>query len=104
MRLDKNQIIIILSEEKRRLQREGIDAIALFGSFARGEATAYSDVDIAIRKSPDFVQRYGAYRYFDLITDLKRRLRQRLHRPVDIFDLDSDSPMKEEIHRELIYA
>jgi predicted nucleotidyltransferase len=104
MRPDKNQIIHILREEKRRLQREGIDAIALFGSFARSEATAYSDVDIAIRKSPDFVQRYGAYRYFDLIADLKERLRQRLHRPVDIFDLDSDSPMREEIKRELIYA
>ncbi|WP_456485837.1 nucleotidyltransferase family protein [Hydrogenimonas sp.] len=81
---------------------KGITSVALFGSFAKDKATPYSDVDIAIRKSPDFLQKKGSYAYFDLIDEIKVLLRQKLHRNIDIFDLDSDSPFKEMVEREMI--
>lgn len=42
-----------LSAEKQKLsQRFGITALGLFGSFARGEATATSDIDLVIDFPP----------------------------------------------------
>jgi len=46
-----NELILQLRNVKHILQeRFGINKIALFGSYARGEATEDSDVDIAILK------------------------------------------------------
>jgi len=102
MKQTKTQIIQVLQELKPLLLSKGIASVALFGSFAKDEATPYSDVDIAIQKSPDFLQKKGAYAYFDLIDEIKALLRQKLHRSVDIFDLDSDSPFKDAVEREMI--
>ena len=45
--MNKDQILTFLLENKEHfLQRYHIDKIALFGSFARGENTSGSDVDI----------------------------------------------------------
>ncbi len=102
MRQTKAHIIQVLQELKPLILSKGITSVALFGSFAKDKATPYSDVDIAIRKSPDFLQKKGSYAYFDLIDEIKVLLRQKLHRNIDIFDLDSDSPFKEMVEREMI--
>ncbi len=102
MRQTKAHIIQVLQELKPLILSKGITSVALFGSFAKDKATPYSDVDIAIRKSPDFLQKKGSYAYFGLIDEIKVLLRQKLHRNIDIFDLDSDSPFKEMVEREMI--
>ena len=102
MKQTKAQILQVLQELKPLLLSKGIASVALFGSFAKDEATPYSDVDIAIQKSPDLLQQKGAYAYFDLIDEIKALLRQKLHRSIDIFDLDSDSPFKDAVEREMI--
>ena len=84
------------------MQSKGIDSIALFGSFAKEEQTPYSDIDIAICKSSDFMTHNGAYDYFELIDEIKVLLRRKFHRNIDIFDLDSESAFKEVIEREMI--
>ena len=104
MRPQKDEILAILRETKATFEKQGIEKMALFGSFAKGEATLYSDIDVAIKKHPDFLKQQSAYDYFNLVTSLKAQLIKRLHRPVDIFDLDSESPLKERIERELIYV
>ena len=44
-----NELIVNLRKLKNELHEQfGIEEIALFGSYARGEATEESDVDIAI--------------------------------------------------------
>jgi predicted nucleotidyltransferase len=104
MKQTKAEIIRTLQELKPFLVSRGISSIALFGSFAKGEATPYSDVDVAIKRSSEYMQSYSAYDYFELIDTVKEKLRRKLHRNIDIFDMDSTSPFKEEIEKEMIYV
>ena len=104
MKADRTQIIETLKRLKPLLAKEGIEQLALFGSFAREEATPYSDVDIAFRRESCYRKEQSAYDYFALLEKLKSDLRTSLHRNVDLFDLDSDSPFKGQIEKELIYV
>ncbi|MDA8299763.1 MAG: nucleotidyltransferase family protein [Deltaproteobacteria bacterium] len=51
---DKDEILQILKQHKEELYKKyGVEEIGLFGSFARGEETAKSDIDILVEfKNP----------------------------------------------------
>ena len=72
----REEILQVLRENKERLAEQyGITKLGLFGSFARGNATEESDVDLcfdATRVEP-FVA-----------THIKKEFEEILHRPVDI--------------------
>ena len=104
MKPTKEMILQKLRELKPQLKAEGIEHIALFGSYANENATPYSDIDIAIAKNETLRTTMDAYRYFELLASVREILRQTFHRKVDIFDLDSPSPFKKQIQSELIYA
>jgi len=102
MKPTKEAIIEYLRMLKPELAANGIVQIGLFGSYAKEETTPYSDIDIAIRKNPDFLLKSGAYGYFDLLSLIRSRMGETFHRKIDIFDLDSTSPFKTEIEKEMI--
>ncbi len=61
--LDRNEIINLLKAEKAHLGREfGVASLSLFGSIARGEAAADSDVDILVT----FVKTPGIFGFLEL--------------------------------------
>ena len=103
-RLDKNAILAYLKSIKPDLRKKGIVSIALFGSYAKDCASVYSDIDIAIKKEKEFLKHFGPYDYFSTLNGLRNDLVRHFHRPVDIFDLDSASPMKGAIEKEMIDA
>lgn len=78
------------------LRRLGVRRIALFGSAARGEASAASDLDFLVefeRKS------------FDTYMDLKFLLEDAFGRRVDLVLADSIKPrLREAIAGEAVYA
>lgn len=104
MRATKNNILLYLQEIKSELSKDGIVSLALFGSFARNEQSVYSDIDIAIEKEHDYLKNKTAYNYFDEIAKIKALIQNKFHRNSDIFDLDSDSTMKKNIERDLLYV
>lgn len=65
---DLARTIRILRSHRTKLEAEGIAHIAVFGSVARGEAHAASDVDVLIEVSPS--HRMGLFR----LAHLKRQL------------------------------
>ena len=85
MRATKESILCYLKELKAEFSQEGITTFALFGSFAKDTQGVYSDIDVAIAK-------------------IKDKIRKKFHRNSDVFDLDSQSPFKETIQKELIYV
>ena len=104
MRADKANILDYLTEIKSELLNDGITKLGLFGSFARDEASVYSDIDIAIKKKDNYLESHSAYEYFDEVIKIKNLIRKKFHRNSDIFDLDSNSSMKDQIKKDLIYV
>jgi len=49
----KDYILTTLSSHKKELSRLGIRKVGLFGSYARGEQSPESDIDILIDFNPD---------------------------------------------------
>lgn len=92
------ELLTRLSEMKGELKaRFGIEEIALFGSYARGEATQKSDVDIAIlqMKEKKFSKRSGA----------KAFLEQQLNLKVDMGYFDSMKTfIKNRIRKDMIHV
>jgi uncharacterized protein len=79
------------------VRAHGVRALYLFGSTARGAASAGSDVDI-------FIEAESAARFnaFDLI-DVKTILENRLEAPVDLTTRDGLHPrLRDQIEREAI--
>ena len=104
MKIDKSNIIIFLNEIKAELLDDGIIKLGLFGSFARDEANVYSDIDIAIQKENNYLSHRTAYDYFNEVSKIKNLIKKKFHRNIDIFDLDSNSSMRDEIMKDLIYV
>lgn len=62
----KQEVIDLLKEIKPTLQKNyGIDTIALFGSYSRGEQTAESDIDILVEHSMPL-----GFKFLDMIYEL----------------------------------
>lgn len=104
MRASKENILDYLREIKGELYKDGIVSLALFGSFARGEQGIYSDIDIAILKEKDYLQKRDAYTYFNEVEKIKQMIYNKFHRNSDVFDLDSNSSMKYTISKDLLYV
>ena len=104
MKMTQEKILSFLKELKSELSEEGIEKVALFGSFSTHTQTVYSDIDIAIKKKNTFLEEYTAYDYLNIISKIKYKTRKALHLPSDVFDLDSKSTFKKKIESELIYV
>lgn len=104
MKATKETILRYLKEIKPELEDYGIEKIALFGSFATDQQNVYSDIDVAIQKKDDFMKDHSAYDYFNIVSNIKRKILLALHRNSDIFDMDSDSDFKNAIEKEMIYV
>jgi predicted nucleotidyltransferase len=71
-------VIAVLRAHEAELRAAGIRGLALFGSVARGEAGADSDIDLAVDLDPD--ARIGLFALFSP----QRRLEQLVGREVDL--------------------
>ncbi len=67
--MKREQIINILKINEKKIQSYGIKSLAIFGSVARNEATANSDVDILV----EYIDKPTFDQYMDL-KFLSRRL------------------------------
>ncbi|HEY6430468.1 MAG TPA: nucleotidyltransferase domain-containing protein [Acetobacteraceae bacterium] len=80
------QVIATLRAHEAELRRAGIRHLSLFGSVARGDADASSDIDLAVDFDPaaamDLIRLVG----------LERRIGELLGRPVDILPEPVENP------------
>ena len=102
--ITKQNILHFLKEIKPELKADGITAVGLFGSYATSEQTPTSDIDILVETSDKFVEKYGAWGYFDKLNTIRDTISKHFHAPVDIFDKSSKSTLKQSILKDVIYV
>jgi predicted nucleotidyltransferase len=81
-----DRIVAALQAHEPELRAAGIRALSIFGSVARGEEHADSDVDVVVRLDPD--AHVGLVRF----VALERRLTELLGRTVQMLPEPVDSP------------
>jgi predicted nucleotidyltransferase len=93
----KNEILITLAQSKPQLQsRFKVSKLALFGSYARGDQRADSDVDILVEVDPSIG--------LEFVT-LANKLEELLQMSVDLVSTRAMKPrFRELIEQELIYV
>ena len=77
-------MLATLRAHEPELRARGIEAITVFGSVARGDARASSDVDLAIRPGTAFSA--GGFDYFGRIEQLREHLAALLGCDVDLVE------------------
>ena len=86
----RSELLALLQAHQAELQASGIEAITVFGSVAREEAVATSDVDLAIRAGAGFSS--GGFDHFGRLEDLRARLATLLRRNVDLVEESGARP------------
>ena len=96
-------ILELLRQHRAELEAQGIAHASLFGSVARGDATAHSDIDILLDFKPER-RRFG-FAHFGQIEDIRTRLAELFGRDVDIAVLPIEKPrLRAEVERERLDA
>ena len=94
--MQRDDIIAKLRAHEPELRAAGVETLALFGSFARGDNDQGSDVDIFMRLEERVYR--GGFAYFGQLDTLIRRLSDILGKPVDIV---AEPIQKERLRREI---
>jgi uncharacterized protein len=99
--MNRDAILAVLKTNAPELRRLGVVSASLFGSTARGTATANSDVDIAVKLDPS-VRGLHAFGALDRV---KEQLTHALHARVDVVpEPDEPGPLKTAIDRDRCLA
>jgi len=96
--ITKADIFRILQEHGEQIKVLGVHRLGVFGSFACGEQTEQSDVDILVQFAPN-------KKSFDNFIQLAFLLEELLHRRVELVTFESVSPyLRPYILREVEYV
>jgi hypothetical protein len=94
---EREAVLTKLAGHRAELTRLGVRSLALFGSTARGEARADSDVDLLI----DFARPVGLFGFLEV----KSYLEHLLGRPVDLVTAGALRPeYRDTVLREAVHA
>ena len=83
--MTKNEIFNTLITLKPKLKKEGITLLGVFGSYARGDYTSSSDVDILyeIDNAEEFANKNGGFGAFTKLKEIKDNISSSLGMPID---------------------
>ncbi len=82
----KPELLEKLQKLKTKYEPEGFIILGIFGSYARGEETGQSDIDILYRCSEAVLRKYRGWEFFAYYTQVKTEFEQELGKKVDLVD------------------
>jgi uncharacterized protein len=95
--MNRDRILQILKQHQEALKNLGVQSLSVFGSVARNQAHAESDIDILVNLETPLT--------FDRYMDVKFYLEDLLRTKVDLVTWKSLKPqMRETIEREAIHV
>ena len=83
----KDEILAYLKELKSELEKDGIIELGLFGSYAKGTASASSDIDIVIRTSDEFYQKFRGFKAAIFLGELRESIENHFGLSTDLCNL-----------------
>lgn len=98
--MKKEEILNKLKELKPIYQKEGLEILGIFGSYANNTQTKYSDIDIAYKLNYDkFSKKYvDGFSKLLRIDSIKEELQSILKKEVDFVPDSNKKIMKDLIH------
>jgi uncharacterized protein len=97
--MTREQALRILAANREKLRDFAVESVAIFGSVARNEATAASDVDVLVEFKKD--ARVGLFGF----VRVQRFLSGILGCPVDLVTLDAlRQEIRQDVLREAVHA
>jgi hypothetical protein len=103
--LVQSEILSFLKLIKPELVSNGIYNLGLFGSVAKQSHTAQSDIDIVYETSQTFINKYKGWSAFTYLnSNLRDKIAKKFNVNVDMFDLNSSSPIKDIVKKEALYV
>lgn len=85
----KQDIVGKITAVKRKYEPEGFIVLGVFGSYARGEETPESDVDILYEFREPFYSQYSGWEAFGRLEAIKADIEIILGKKVDLADRDA---------------
>lgn len=105
--INKEQILCFLKKEKANLLSHGVTKLGLFGSYARNENSAFSDIDIVIESDVNIIQKNfsNPLCFFEVLDDLKAKIFLEFGTTADVCDVTSlKEPEKTKFLGKVLYA
>jgi predicted nucleotidyltransferase len=97
--MTREDVIAIIRKHEDELRAAGVLKLSLFGSVARGEETAESDIDIVVQLEDEIL--HSGFGYFGALARLRERLEGMTGRPVDVISEPIGKPrLAREIDRD----
>jgi predicted nucleotidyltransferase len=101
--MQRNEILEILSKQKERYRKTGIEIIGVFGSYAKNEATERSDIDILVSFDERMIREVDPFLPFRRLRRMREELSKLLGKPVDIAEAGSLNEIaKKYISKEIV--
>lgn len=101
--MNRDAIIAKLSAHRAELEELGVVSASLFGSMARGDETAASDIDIAVKLDPGRTPR--GLKYIGFADAIQERLEALLESEVDVVPEPANKRrLQDQIDRDRIVA
>ena len=95
--MERDRVLQILKNNQAELDKLDVESLALFGSTARDQATATSDVDLLVT--------FRGHATFDKFMDLKFYLEDLLDRSVDLVTKSAIRPqLQASIETDIVYV
>jgi len=104
---NKENILNSIKKIAESENRDGFEIVGLFGSFAKGTATEFSDVDIAYKiDHKEFSKKYfDGFSKLLKLDEIKNRLQCELHKKVDFISLNStNTTLNKNILKDIVYV
>ena len=101
----KDEILAYLKELKAELEKDGIVELGLFGSYAKGTANASSDIDIFIRTSDEFYQKFRGFKAAIFLGELRESIENHFGLSTDLCNLRNyDDEKRKNFFKGAIYV
>ncbi|MFK5975157.1 MAG: nucleotidyltransferase domain-containing protein [Sulfurovum sp.] len=103
--MTKNEILQKVKALKKILIKDGFVIDGIFGSYARGDYTDKSDVDILYHLEKDFLDKYSGFIGFHRLDEIKKIIADAIHKEIDLAPINNlSSTAQKYILKDVLYV